>query len=482
MSLRKTVREIDRVLFWGAIRRTYLLVRVAIRKTYTLIRVIIIGGAYTLTRSAILSMATYFFLPAFFLAALFFLKKFAPGKVVSQVSKDRKPRLVWGCYPMANYKFASRAMAAEGYVAKTFVGAYYERIAFKEDYDLYRYELFEAYGRLPPYLVALVEPYISFIYLLHSFDIFHFSYVGGVLADTPLRFFEIQLLHRFNKKVVVMPFGGDAHVLQLMRNTEYKFGQLYHYKYNAVFNIQRIRRWIDYFSTHADFCIGSIYFDAIYRYDILPVNYIGIDCDEWRPPENYQYRNNGKDGLVSIAHSPNHRVIKGTEYIIAAVERLKREGYQIDFHLLEGLKNTEVKKILQNSDIHVELLISGYGLSGLEGMALAKPVISNFQTDTAVLRHYSFLDECPIVQANLDTIYEKLKWLIENPSSRKEIGEASRRYALKYHSYLSQQIMWGQIYRQVWYGEPVDLMLLYHPLVGTYTNLYEQALAEMVSK
>lgn len=415
-----------------------------------------------------------------FLATLAFLRVFSSDKFVSNPGKKEKPRLVWGVNPLANNKFASRAMAEKGYVAKTFVGNYYARIAFKEDYDLYRYELFRFYRFLPGSIVPLIEPYFSFIYLLLRFDIFHFSYEGGVLATTPLRFYEVQILHWFNKKVVVMPYGGDAHVVQAMRNTVYKFGQIYHYKANAVTNIRTIRRWIDYFSINADICIGSINFDAIYRYDLLPVSYISIDCDRWKPLEDYQYRNNGKDGPVSVVHSPNHRMIKGTEYVIAAVERLKKEGYQIDFRLLEGLKNTEVERILKESDILVELLVCGYGLSGMEGMALGKPVISNFQTDTSVLRYYSYFDECPIVRADIDTIYEKLKWLIENPEIRREIGEKSRRYAEKYHSYLSQQIMWDQIYRKIWHGEDVDLMLLYHPLHGNYSRLYEKALAEQV--
>ena len=415
---------------------------------------------------------------ATFLIALAHIRTFRSKKYVSDPSKKEKPRLVWGVNPLANYKFASRAMAEKGYVAKTFVGNYYARIAFKEDYDLYRYELFRFYLYLPDWIVLLIEPYFSFIYLLFHFDIFHFAYEGGVLATTPLRFHEIQLLHWFGKKIVVMPYGGDVHVLQSMRNTVYKFGQLYHYKDNAVTNIQTIRRWIDYFSIHADLCIGMINFDAVYRYDLLPVSYIAIDCDRWSPLKDYRYQNNGKDGPVSVVHSPNHRMIKGTEYIIAAVERLQKEGYQIDFRLLEGLKNTEVERILKESDILVELLVCGYGLSGMEGMALGKPVISNFQTDTSVLRYYSYFDECPIVQADIDTIYEKLKWLVENPEVRREIGEKSRRYAEKYHSYLSQQIMWDQIYKKIWHSEEVDLMLLYHPLYGNYSKLYEKALAE----
>ena len=413
-----------------------------------------------------------------FIMAVAYIRAFHSKKFVSKSGQKEKPRLVWGVNPLANNKFASRAMAEKGYVAKTFVGNYYSRIAFKEDYDLYRYELFRLYRYLPGSIVFLIEPYFSFIYLIFRFDIFHFAYEGGVLATTPLRFYEIQLLHWFGKKVVVMPYGGDAHVLQAMRNTVYKFGQLYHYKANAVTNIQTIRRWIDYFSIHADICVGSINFDAVFRYDLLPVSYISVDCDEWKPLKNYQYHNNGKDGPVTVVHSPNHRMIKGTDYIIAAVDKLKKEGYQIDFRLLEGLKNTEVKRILMEGDILVELLVCGYGLSGMEGMALGKPVISNFQTDTSVLRYYSYFDECPIVQADIDTIYQKLKWLVENPEVRQEIGERSRRYVEKYHSYLSQQIMWDQIYRKIWHGEDIDLMLLYHPLYGNYSGLYEKALAE----
>lgn len=449
--MRKIIRKIDAVLFLGLIRRAFAAVRATV---------------------------TYVIAPFLFLLALFFLKTFVSRKVVSNATAAEKPRLVFGCNPLTNNKYATRAMAEKGYIAKTFVGNYYARIAFKEDYDLYRYELFWIYRWLSEPMVSLIEPYLSFIYLLSRFDIFHFAYDGGVLARTPLRFYEIQLLHAFNKKVVVMPYGGDVHILQLMRNQVYKFGQLYHYKHNSVYNIGRIRRWVDYFSTHADFCIGSVNLDGLYRYDLLPVSYISIDCDQWCPPERYKYKNNGKDGPVSIVHSPNHRIIKGTDYVIAAVDRLKREGYQIEFHLLEGMKNTEVQRILREGDILVELLVCGYGLSGMEGMALGKPVISNFQGDTSVLRYYSYFDECPIVQANIDTIYEKLKWLVENPDIRKEIGEASRRYAEKYHSYLSQQIMWGQIYKQIWHGEEVDLMLLYHPLLGNYTKLYNEALME----
>ena len=64
-----------------------------------------------------------------------------------------------------------------------------------------------------------------------------------------------------------------------------------------------------------------------------------------------------------------------------------------------------------------------------------------------------------------------------NPGARQEIGERSRRYAEKYHSDLSQQIIWEQVYRKIWFGEKVDLMMLFHPLLGHYTKLYDMRVA-----
>ncbi len=424
-------------------------------------------------KSKIRYAASAFLIPPFLLI-LTILRLVLPAKFVSRSLPERKPRLLWGCTPIANIKYSSRAMSRIGYHSRTFVPTFYA-IGDKQDYDLYRNEIFAMYKWLPKHLVALIEPYLSFLYLLRHFDIFHYFFDGGILAGTPLRYLEIQLLHCFRKRVVAMPYGADVHDLQGMRNNVYKFGQIYHYGRRASKNRKSIRSWIDYFSTYADFCFTSINFDSLYRWDILPVSYISVDTDYWTPSAEHAPMHDGKNGPVLIAHSPNHRIIKGTDYLIAAIERLKTEGYQIEFFLLEKMKNTEVRRILEQSDILVELLICGYGLSGMEGLALGKPVISNFQTDTSVLRYYSYMDECPIVQASIDTIYEKLKWLVENPEIRADIGKKSRRYAEKYHSGLSQQIMWGQIYKKIWHGEDVDLMMLYHPLLGNYSRLYDEA-------
>ena len=123
----------------------------------------------------------------------------------------------------------------------------------------------------------------------------------------------------------------------------------HHYGEYAVPRMALIVRWIDYFDKDADCCVGSANFDALYRWEISPVSYVAIDTSLFRPPVEYEYLNDGRNGPVTIVHSPNHRVIKGTEYIIAAVEKLKSEGLQIEFQLLEGLKNTEGRALLNEA-------------------------------------------------------------------------------------------------------------------------------------
>jgi len=413
-------------------------------------------------------------MPAAFPLVLLLLYGFARSKAVSSARTGVKPRVAWVCAPIINIKYGSEALRKAGYFSRTVVFGT-SAITDRPDFDLYRYDLVALYRRFP--LTLVIEPYIAFLHLLVHFDVFHFFYDGGILLNTPYAFLELQILRRFGKKVVVMPYGGDVHVLSQMRNPVYKFGQLYHYGRFAVPGMRFRMRRIEYFSTHADCCVGSAAFDSLYRWDLLPVSYLAIDTALFRAPADYRYESDGMNAPVRVAHTPNHRIIKGTEYIAAAIERLKSEGFQVEFLLLENLKNTEVRRVLEHCDVLVELLVSGYGLSGIEGMALAKPVVSNFQGDTSALKYYSYLDECPIVRADFESIYDKLKWLIQNPDVRRELGEKGRRYAEKYHSYASQQIIWDQVYRKIWHGEEVDLMLLFHPLLGRYASLYQQHIA-----
>lgn len=64
----------------------------------------------------------------------------------------------------------------------------------------------------------------------------------------------------------------------------------------------------------------------------------------------------------------------------------------------------------------------------------------------------SSIREVPLVSATEGTIYPVLKDLLLNPDERRKIGEASRQYALKWHSADACAERYEQIYDGVMNG------------------------------
>ena len=179
-------------------------------------------------------------------------------------------------------------------------------------------------------------------------------------------------------------------------------------------------------------------------------------------------------GTVKVIHTPNHRGVKGTEFLFQAVEELKAEGLLVELLLVEKRPNDEVKRLMvEEADILAEaFLFTGYGMSGIEGMASGLPVLANLEHEayTRVFRRYSYLNECPILSTTPETLKENLRVLVTNPDLREELGRAGRRYAEKYHSDETAQYMFGAVYDRIWFGKDVDLMNLFHPLKSEYNH------------
>ncbi len=356
-------------------------------------------------------------------------------------------------------------MSQLDYDAKSFVYQIYPAHE-RADFDYYMEDFFApAWLKRRPFssLFALIRPYIVFLWLLQRFDVFHFFFDGGFLMGTPLQYFEVQLLHMAGKKVVVMPYGGDVAVLTNIQSLAWRQGLMKHYP-RLGWQEAKTKRWVQYLSSHADFVIGCIFLiETMPRWDMLTTHYYPIDMDLWTSTSLHSH-GNGKDGQVTVVHAPNHRQLKGSDFLIAACQELRDEGYQISLRLLERVSNEEVRRVMSESDIVVDQFINGYGLTAMEGMSVGKPVMANLSDDHyyQVHRLYTGLDECPIVNTAIDEIKDNLRMLITQPELRKELGEAGRQYVLKYHSYEAISAMWDMVYRKLWYGDDLDLSL-WHP-------------------
>lgn len=375
-------------------------------------------------------------------------------------SGEGRPRLFWGSVPILNNKYWAAAMRRAGYVSQTFTTDFYNSINARKDWDLL---LSEEYRQYP----SLLRPYMGFLRVLREYDIVFISSEGVFIGGTWLGQFQAHLFRAAGIKVVVIPYGADSYVYRSIRSTSLLYGLLSSYPQMAR-KQEAVARRVAYWCRHADAVIpGFMGPDGFGRWDVLIPTQLFIDHEEWHASR----KKRGLDDEVVICHSPNHRGFKGTEFVVEAVSRLRAEGVKVRLKLLEHMQNAEVRRVLQEeADILVEQLVyTGHGLNGLEGLATGLPVVANLEDEqyTLPMRRWSYLGECPVVSASPESLVSVLRELIARPDLRATLGRAGRQYVEKYHGLDSAAYLFEAVIDYV-YGRRESLINLYHPLLGEY--------------
>lgn len=378
--------------------------------------------------------------------------------LLSPRRRPERPRLLWGTTPLMSYTYLSRALRDAGHVSESAVVDVY-RIAAREDFD--HYVLSE---RVRPaalrYFASTFKAYLFFAGSLWRYDVFHYNFHGGLLRLTPLAGLEFAFLRLCGKRIVLLPYGSDAFVYDHIPDLSWRGMLMIDYAMNgdrAPEIERRLRRW----SRRADVVVGSlVHIACLPRWDVLPLTAYTVDTDTLEPvyPRT--------EGPVRVVHPTNHRGTKGTEFVVDALQRLREDGHDVELQVIERMPNARALELIASADIFIDQLVFGYALAALEGLALGKVVISGIEDSAAYLpfRRYSYLNECPIVPASPETIYDVLSVLLAQRDEWPEIGRRSRRYAERRHSPGAARELYGAIYRKIWDGEDVDLINFYHPI------------------
>lgn len=144
-----------------------------------------------------------------------------------------------------------------------------------------------------------------------------------------------------------------------------------------------------------------------------------------------KYFNTSENEIPVILHAPSNAQYKGTTYLETAIEKLKNEGYVFEFRLIQNIPIQQLYEEIGKSDLVVDQLIQGwYGLLPVEAMAINKPVIC-FMREELLLK---LANDCPIINANPDTIYNVLKFCLDNKGYLIERGNAGRKYVEQFHN------------------------------------------------
>ena len=135
---------------------------------------------------------------------------------------------------------------------------------------------------------------------------------------------------------------------------------------------------------------------------------------------------------LRIVHASNHRMFKGTRFLIEAVEQLKGEGEQVELVLVERVPNTQALELYKSADVIFDQCIMGnHGFFALEAMALGKPVMCFIRHPEQYLLHP---EECPIIRIHVSTLKEDIRAILKRRSELTEIGKRGRRYVETYFS------------------------------------------------
>jgi len=146
-----------------------------------------------------------------------------------------------------------------------------------------------------------------------------------------------------------------------------------------------------------------------------------------------------------VVHSPSNPKLKGTEFVLAAVEKL-RPKLEFEFRLIQNMPRSQALSLVAQADVFVDQLILGsHGLAALEAMAFGKPVVCFIKPSLT----QSYPADLPIVSANPDDLQEILGALIRDGSLRQQIGVRSRAYVEKHHDAIVIARQLKEIYAEI---------------------------------
>ncbi len=146
--------------------------------------------------------------------------------------------------------------------------------------------------------------------------------------------------------------------------------------------------------------------------------------------EAYPYRpgNAGNENVVRIGHAPTNRAAKGSDQIIAAVQKLK-QSLPVELVLIENVSFERSMELKSQCHIFVDQIGDlGYGLNSLEALAIGIPACSCLAPGFA-----SDYPDHPFVVIDSDNIVAKLSELVTNPDLRRKIGRNGRQWLKKHH-------------------------------------------------
>lgn len=293
-------------------------------------------------------------------------------------------------------------------IAKSLSAEYFDSVSLKEHPLNWIRTYIKKYNRLRE--------------LIKWADVLHWIWDSGFAGDIDLR-----MAKYYNKRGIIEWSGSDIRYPERAHEVnpfaKYTYNDLYEFAHIETRKISYTRQQKFYeagfkplVTAEMDLYIRKDLFQNTYRtFHRLNVTDFKVkySCNE----------------VPLIVHSPTCRVGKGTKYILAAIEELKQK-YNFEFRLIENISREKAFEFVKDCDIFIDQLLTGtYGMASCEAMSMGKPVICYMMESVF---NNGMPRSCPVVNANIENIKEKIEFLLISKEERIKIGKLSRKYAENY--------------------------------------------------
>jgi len=383
-----------------------------------------------------LYLPVLFVAPIVFLSFLILLPFFWIDRLVKKTLLDKKPRIIYGPYPIIHVSIDNKGDRALGYISDSLV---YSTFYFTKDFTFN----LDRYFKNP--LISPLMPYLVFLWASVKYDIFQFYYRGGLLLKRPGYQLELPLLRLAGKGIIFRAHGSDVRQEDITRKLG-KYNAYTDYTHEEVAEMMKktddevrgdVARALRYGSVclsmgdMSEYTPGSKNDVFYWGVDLKRVPYVGV-------------KNNK---IIRIVHAPNHRKFKGTRFLEKAIDSLKKKGLPVELQIVEKVPNKKALEIYKKADIIADqFLIGWHGTFAVESMALGKPVICYIRKQS----YFPSWAKCPIVSANPDNLERELEKLVKSYDLRRKLGLAGRKYVEKVFSLELVSKRMVEIYSRIW--------------------------------
>jgi glycosyltransferase involved in cell wall biosynthesis len=141
-----------------------------------------------------------------------------------------------------------------------------------------------------------------------------------------------------------------------------------------------------------------------------------------------------RDGL-RIVHAPSNRGIKGTEFVVQALKRIRTTNPHISIEIIENLPHELALQKYQQANLVIDQMLGGwYGGLAVEAMALGVPVMCYLREEDLINLNQDMVREIPVINVTTETLEQKiLQFSALSDTEYEKLRKQSRSYAEKWH-------------------------------------------------